>query len=265
MKVKVLSDLHLEFADYDPGEGDVLVLAGDICVASDYLWRGQEVYAERYDSFFRKCVENYNKVFYVIGNHEHYNGYLVDTVALLRENLPKGITLLDNQSEYYEGWHFVGATLWTDFMAGNKESIQTCSEVCNEYNYIWHPGGRENIEPKDIIKENTNTTVWFNQCIQTLNGNVMVITHHAPTFESIESDYVDNDTVGAYASNREGIMAANSNLKVWVHGHIHGSQSYNLHGTNVVCNPRGYSPDGLNPNFQPDHQLNLEDYNETAA
>ena len=37
MNVRVLSDLHLEFdyEDYDPGEGDVLILAGDICCAVD--------------------------------------------------------------------------------------------------------------------------------------------------------------------------------------------------------------------------------------
>ena len=40
MNIKVLSDLHLEFQkpdfDLDPGSGDVLVLAGDICTAIDF-------------------------------------------------------------------------------------------------------------------------------------------------------------------------------------------------------------------------------------
>ena len=37
MNIKVLSDLHLEFekpgSDFDPGSGDVLILAGDIITA----------------------------------------------------------------------------------------------------------------------------------------------------------------------------------------------------------------------------------------
>ena len=37
MKVRLLSDVHLEFGDMDPGSGDVLVLAGDICTAGDLI------------------------------------------------------------------------------------------------------------------------------------------------------------------------------------------------------------------------------------
>ena len=41
MNAKVLSDLHLEFEKpwsvVDPGKGDVLVLAGDICSAIDLV------------------------------------------------------------------------------------------------------------------------------------------------------------------------------------------------------------------------------------
>ena len=69
MKITVLSDVHLEFGNFDPGSGDVLVLAGDICTASSFVFRGEEEYAKRYLDFFTKCVENYNKVFYVMGNH----------------------------------------------------------------------------------------------------------------------------------------------------------------------------------------------------
>ena len=262
MKVKVLSDLHLEFGDLDPGKGDVLVLAGDICTASSYLWRGEEVYAERFDRFFKKCVENYTKVFYVMGNHEFYNGYWDSTVSTLRDYLPEGITLLDNQSEFYNGWHFVGATLWTDFLNGNKESMETCSQMMNEFAYVWHENGRDNITPEDVLRANKNSVEWLKQCLPTLRGPVMVISHHPPTFKSIEPDYVHSDTIGAYASDQERLLEQD-NIKVWCHGHIHGSQSYHLNGTHIVCNPRGYAPDGLNPRFDVDRQLNLIDYETT--
>ena len=35
MKIKLMSDLHLEFGGMDPGEGDVLILAGDILVINE--------------------------------------------------------------------------------------------------------------------------------------------------------------------------------------------------------------------------------------
>lgn len=259
MKVRVLSDLHLEFGDFDPGEGDVLVLAGDICTASSFLWRGEELIAERYSEFFNKCVSNYNKVFYVLGNHEHYNGYLDCSAQTLREYLPDDITILDDQSEYYEGWHFVGSTLWTNFSNESHASIESCSELCNEYNYIWKTGGKSNITTSDILTEHKESVTWLNQCLPTLRGNVMVITHHAPSFESIEPDYVGSETVGAYASNLEGLIAKN-NIDIWIHGHIHATQSYRLHGTHVISNPRGYHPHGINPKFNSVSEIDLKDY-----
>ena len=39
---------------------------------------------------------------------------------------------------------------------------------------------------------------------------------------------------------------------LWVHGHMHESYDYEVYGTRVVCNPRGYAPDALNPDFWPD-------------
>ena len=98
MKVKILSDIHLEWGPFTAGEGDVLVLAGDICVESDYLSD------ERYHKFFGKCVQNYNKIFYTLGNHEYYGGDWNKVEENLRSYLPKGITLLNNESEYYNRW-----------------------------------------------------------------------------------------------------------------------------------------------------------------
>ncbi len=47
------------------------------------------------------------------------------------------------------------------------------------------------------------------------------------------------------------------NVPLWIHGHMHASSDYTvapegtLAGTRVVCNPRGYAPKHLNPNFNP--------------
>ena len=38
---------------------------------------------------------------------------------------------------------------------------------------------------------------------------------------------------------------------LWVHGHMHDSFDYRLGRTRVVCNPRGYFPHQLNPDFRP--------------
>lgn len=260
MKVRVYSDLHLEFGPMDPGEGDVLVLAGDICTACSFTFRGEEDLRERYLDFFQKAVDGYNKVFYVLGNHEHYNYFFNETVDTLREHLPEGVTILDNQSEFYNGWHFVGATMWASYQDGNEDIMNRCSRRMNDFNYIYTNRDCVKLTPKDTFNEHKNTIEWFNQCLPTLNGNVIVITHHAPSYQSIEEEYKDFPTVDAYASNVEEVMERNENVRIWLHGHIHANQSYKIDDCHVVCNPRGYKSEDENDAFNPSLQLNLEKY-----
>ena len=37
-------------------------------------------------------------------------------------------------------------------------------------------------------------------------------------------------------------------VALWVHGHTHDSFDYEVAGTRVLCNPRGYARDGVNEN-----------------
>lgn len=115
MNIKVLSDIHTEFwqsdKDYvNPGSGQVLVLAGDIGISCDLS--DPDSY---YRQFLNDCSLGYDQVYYVMGNHESYNGDFTKTEEIIRSHLPNNVTLLQNQSQCYEDVHFVGATLWTDF------------------------------------------------------------------------------------------------------------------------------------------------------
>jgi len=42
---------------------------------------------------------------------------------------------------------------------------------------------------------------------------------------------------------------------LWIHGHTHDSFDYVVNGTRVVCNPRGYAPNGVNENARFDANL----------
>ena len=260
MNIKVLSDLHLEFQkpdfDLDPGSGDVLVLAGDICTAIDFeedLHNVKQVFVR----FFDRCSKNFKKVFYVMGNHEHYYFTLKETAALLRENLPSNFTLLDNSSEYYRGVHFVGATMWADFCGEDEAMKKIGKSRMNDYNTIAYSEDQVDLSPVDTIREHKNTIEWFKQVLPTLRGKVVVVTHHAPSFRSISADYVTSETIGAYASDVESIIYEHS-PEVWIHGHIHDTRDYMIGDTRIVCNPKGYPrKDDANGNFNINHALSI--------
>ncbi len=105
MKIRVLSDLHLEFAVWTPpaADADVIVLAGDIHVGV----RGLEWAREQFPSL---------PIIYVTGNHEFYGGQMQQVSAALRATAERlEIKLLDAGELVLDDTRFLGATLWTDF------------------------------------------------------------------------------------------------------------------------------------------------------
>ena len=246
MKVRLLSDLHLEFGDFHPGFGDVLVLSGDICVVKEY---------RKYHKFFKQCAEGYNKVFYTLGNHEYYDSDWNEVDRQLRAQLPEGITLLNNQSEYYKGWHFVGAPLWASFAGANEAVMETCQTRMSDYNII--DNGNKLLTPTDTLMEHMDTVEWLGKCIPNLIGPVFMLTHHAPSMQSVGDEYRTADIKGAYASDLERFITQNPNIRIWTHGHIHETRDYMVGTCNVMSNPRGYDGYELNVNFNPDMEIDL--------
>jgi len=245
MKIKVISDLHLEFdkpeEQFDPGTGDILVLAGDICVASHYDWQ--------YHDFFKKCVAGYNKVFYVLGNHEHYDGDFNETLNILRERLPIGITIMNNRSEFIDGVHFIGATMWTNMDNFSGLTIENARQCMSDYHVI------DNFSPEKAIEEHCISREWFERCLPTLRGPVFIMTHHAPSTKSVQGRY--KELQGAYASNMESFIAKYPEIKWWAHGHIHHNNDYMVEQCRVISNPRGYNHSELNPDFNIDFELDI--------
>jgi len=61
--------------------------------------------------------------------------------------------------------------------------------------------------------------------------------------------YARDQLTPAFASSLE-MMMDGERAALWVHGHMHDSFDYEIYGTRVVCNPRGYAPRDLNPDFR---------------
>ena len=247
MKVRVISDVHLEFENdksFHPGTGEVLILAGDICTACDFGFgnKNEEIYL----NFFEECVKGYDKVFYTLGNHEHYNFDITKTEETLKKYLPKGITLLNNSSEYYNGVHFVGTTLWADFKNGNPVIMDNAQRCMSDYHCITKDG--KPLTPKDTLKLHDESVGWLMQALPMLRGHVVVFSHHAPSLQSNQG-YREPELVGAYCTELTNLIEHHPNVIKWVHGHVHKSSNYNIEQCNVIANPRGYNNYKLNEEF----------------
>jgi Icc-related predicted phosphoesterase len=244
MKLNVISDCHLEFGPLDVGKGDVLIICGD-CVVADEL-RSSGPTKRRYLKFFEEASENYDQIFYVMGNHEHYDGDILDTVKVVRKWMPPNVTVLDNDCVYYKGYHFIGATMWASFDGGNPIEMLTAGSGLNDYNYIRK--GANLLTPQDTLAEHDKTIKFFNEVLPTLKDNVVMITHHAPSLKSIQSDR-SKGLKYAYATELGEFIQDNPCIKYWFHGHIHDTNNYKIGDTTIISNPRGYYRQGENPTF----------------
>jgi len=86
----------------------------------------------------------------------------------------------------------------------------------------------------------------------------VVITHHAPSPRSIHPRFAGTLLNACFVSDAESLLGADRAL-LWIHGHTHDSFDYEVKGTRVVCNPRGYSRSGVNenPHFDPNFTIEV--------
>ncbi len=245
MKLRILSDLHLEFFKWQPpaATADVVVLAGDIHVGTQAL------------DWARRHFPT-TPVVYVPGNHEFYGEQMQHVLARLREEGQRlGINVLDADEIILHGTRFLGATLWTDFAldgaspAQIERALVVAKNVMHDFRSIRYSGGQR-FHPNDSREIHLTQVRWLEEKLAEPHaGTTIVVTHHLPHRQSIHPKYEGEDSNPGFASDLSRLVKPP--VALWIHGHTHESIDYVVNGTRVVCNPRGYLPRQPNPAFQP--------------
>ncbi|MEM5435448.1 metallophosphoesterase [Paraburkholderia diazotrophica] len=266
MKIRVLSDLHLECDEpqvIPHANADLVVLAGDIHNHAEGLrWA-----AETFDGAV--------PVVYVPGNHEYYDGEFGALEAAMHDaaasvdnvHFLNNATLVDPDGN----WRVLGTTLWTDFdLYGADEdsratSIAAAERVMLDYrgliqvtwtadndadnpaapqraNRIQHrvqDNMPRNLTPADTLALHRHARAWLEtELAKPFGGKTIVVTHHAPHRRSLAERYADDPVSAGFVNHLPSLVRAP--VALWVHGHTHTAFDYVENGTRVVCNPRGY-------------------------
>ena len=249
MKLNVLSDLHLSLGALalPENDADTVVLAGDIA-------RPREAVA--WASRFAKPV------LYVPGNHEFYGGSIAGTLAELKRLCEgTGIHVLDDDEIVIEGVRFLGTTLWTDFMLfgdgpQRTAAMQEAQRFMRDFSRVRL--GEASFSPADSAALFRRHAAWLeSKLAEPHAGPTVVITHHAPSRNSIHPRFADSPLNACFVSDAEHLIAG-SRAQLWIHGHTHDSFDCFVNGTRVLCNPRGYAKDGVNENPSFDANLWVE-------
>jgi Icc-related predicted phosphoesterase len=242
MKLQILSDLHIEFAQYKivDTDADVIILAGDIHLG---------------DKGFKWAYENIKdkEVIYVLGNHEFYTEATPKLINKLRDKSNgTNIHVLENDSISIDGVRFLGCTLWTDFRLLNKMDISLAMAALqmNDYKKIRISPTYKKCRPSYTIVWHNQSKKWlYNKIRKCRESKTVVVTHHAPSILSIRKKDRNNPLRAAYASNMDDFILS-SKVTLWIHGHIHSAFNYHIGETRIICNPLGY-PDTPKRGFNP--------------
>lgn len=246
MKIHILSDLHNEFSRFEPHatEAAVVVLAGDTWLGARGIEWARQAWPDK-------------DVVFVPGNHEYYRSEIgIENEEMARVAKACGVHFLNRSAAVIGGVRFLGATLWTDFRlfgeAERRHSLAAASNGLTDFRLIDY--GPRTFIPQDSAEINAADAAWLEGKLklEDFDGATVVVTHHLPTMRSISEHYRKDLLSACFASNLDNLLGYS---KVWVHGHTHESFDYELNGTRVICNPRGYCRLGQPPEnseFNPD-------------
>ena len=276
MRVLLYSDVHLEFGKFknycEPGKYDIVLLAGDIAPGkAGIAWAGQA----------------FPFPFYVAGNHEFYGRRDINEHYVELEEAAKqhGVIFLQNKTAEgvlddgftKEKYRVIGATLWTDFALDKDQTLGMMigGRAMNDYRQImdrkWHqehsynrdvseweptPDGRRHVRvnpdyafltPESVLERHKESVVYITSELEKpFDGKTIVMTHHAPSGNSINRKYLGSDYNHLYSSNLDALID-HYQPDLWVHGHCHSSNSYEIGKTKIRSNPRGYIGYGKGP------------------
>lgn len=280
-KIKVVSDLHLEFADiYIPNNGcDVLILSGDITIAQELhdvadiptspyasvniegLTRRQQA-AKRYRDFLARCSNDFEHVIYVAGNHEFYHGRWIESIKDLRNECAKfnNVYFLENDTKQVNDITFVGSTLWTDMNKCDPLTLHAVADMMNDFRIIRHDGlGFTKLRPMHVVERHKQSLDYIRHVIEgRFDDKFVVVGHHAPCKMSVKPRYEKDHLMnGAYSSDLTEFILDHPQIKLWTHGHTHDSFDYMVGTTRIVCNPRGYEGYEVNQGWDINNKIEV--------
>lgn len=270
MRVHLFSDLHLEFGPLElppavrgGALAELVLLAGDIHTGRRGIRWAARTFAQ--------------PVAMILGNHESYGDSLHAVIAAERKHAADAsrrraapMRMLERET-----WSFisadgtpvrvVGATLWTDFELFGKDAaparMTDAQHRMNDFRTIEIADGPHGesraFSPVDQLRLHRESIAFIaDELARAFRGITIVMTHHAPSLGSVPEDRLADPLTAAYASRLEALIER-TQPQLWVHGHIHTSSDYAIGSTRVVCNPRGYFPIELNPDFDPERVIEL--------
>lgn len=246
MQFQYFSDIHIEWCNDQrvdeiiqavKPQAPYLIMAGDI----------GDPFKPSYLKFISAMSKLFQKVFLITGNHEYYQKKrkpnqpggitwieVVDRhIEKLVQTLPNVIFLNNSSYPFNEELVIFGGTMWT---IPDEAEIDLIFETVNDFRMI--PG----FNVRSLPYFHTQFTEKLAEILDT-QRQVIVVSHHIPSFGLIDLAYKDCGVNSAFAC--DVALRENPKIITWVYGHTHKGNIFEK----FLCNPIGYPGENLKVNF----------------
>ena len=235
MKIQYCSDLHLEFKENKnflsktplQATGDILLLAGDIipfAILKDHNY------------FIDFISANYEKVYWVPGNHEYYHYDLGDMKTSLYKKIRENVFLVNNQIISHKNVNFIFSTLWGSISPQNEWVVK---KSVSDFSMIKIKG--EKLTPAQFNRLHQTAYTFLKMALNASESKTnVVVTHHVPTLLNYPEQYKSSNINEAFAVELHDFIF-NSNAAFWIYGHHHyNTPEFKIGNTIMLTNQLGY-------------------------
>jgi predicted phosphohydrolase len=209
-------------------EKDILLLAGDI---------GNFVTDDKIKNFEKTMLffgTKFSKIIWILGNHEHYHSFTTktyDDARLLNiriNEINNKFILLINESYEINNFLILGSTLWSN--AQNSLYATQCIKYIKNFENDVNLYTLQHLTDLDWLENSINNSK---------DKNIIVMTHHLPSFQCIDQQYAKYNIINNFfATNLEYLF--HNNIKCWVYGHTHSANKLTINDVKLYVNPIGY-------------------------
>ena len=252
IKVQYCSDLHLEFKEnlrYIQKKplipvADILILAGDILPFA---------LNDKPNDFIDFVADNYEKVFWIPGNHEYYHFDLKEVSNPLYEKLRSNIFLVNNYAEFLGDTQFIFSTLWSHIQLHNSWQIR---RSLSDFFIIKNDGKLISVQDFNQLHETSFAFIEKSLEENKLSKNV-VTTHHVPTLLNYPEQYKNSPLNDGFVVELFDFINR-SNISHWIYGHHHSNiNDFEIGRTKMLTNQLGYVQHGEQIGFRQDAFIEL--------
>ena len=253
--IDFISDVHLDFYFdvenrqqifanmFANQKGTDLIICGDLFVGlsnHDQMIKHRE-HINLLDQFFKVANNRYQNVYFVMGNHDYWGGWLQDGEKEVEKILKDRAIVLHNSYVKVEDVLMWGSTMWTN--VSNPIDYLRIQQTMGDYRATYvNKDQKRLITVDDTNLQNAKSFNSLKDLLEITDKNVVVISHHCPSYGSqVKLDKHDRRLdCGFYNKFDNFIINHQDRLKVWLHGHAHNAVQYNIDKVQVASNPFGY-------------------------